>query len=42
MCIRDSSSLMRINFASTQEAQFWKTLARLRDEQLGKSAPTSK
>jgi len=26
---------MRINFASTQEAQFWKTFARLRDEQRG-------
>lgn len=33
---RMPSSLMRINFASTQEAQFWKTFARLRDEQLGK------
>jgi DNA-binding transcriptional MocR family regulator len=30
---RTPSSLMRINFASTQEAQFWKTFARLRDEQ---------
>jgi DNA-binding transcriptional MocR family regulator len=29
---RTPSSLMRINFASTQEAQFWKTFARLRDE----------
>lgn len=34
---RTPSSLMRINFACTQEAQFWKTFARLRDEQLGKS-----
>jgi DNA-binding transcriptional MocR family regulator len=32
---RTPSSLMRINFASTQEAQFWKTFARLRDEQRG-------
>jgi len=32
---RTPSSLMRINFASTQEAQFWKTFARLRDEQVG-------
>ncbi|MDZ7890185.1 MAG: PLP-dependent aminotransferase family protein [Rhodoferax sp.] len=31
---RTPSSLMRINFASTQEAQFWKTFARLRDESL--------
>ena len=31
---RTPSSLMRINFASTQEAQFWKTFAKLRDEQL--------
>jgi DNA-binding transcriptional MocR family regulator len=31
---RTPSSLMRINFASTQEAQFWETFARLRDEQL--------
>ena len=31
---RTPSSLMRINFASTQEAQFWKTFARLRDEQV--------
>ncbi|OYU45048.1 MAG: GntR family transcriptional regulator [Burkholderiales bacterium PBB4] len=30
---RQPSSLMRINFATTQEAQFWKTFARLRDEQ---------
>lgn len=30
---RTPSSLMRINFATTQEAQFWKTFARLRDEQ---------
>lgn len=30
---RTPSSLMRINFASTQEAQFWKTFAALRDEQ---------
>jgi DNA-binding transcriptional MocR family regulator len=29
---RTPSSLMRINFACTQEAQFWKTFARLRDE----------
>jgi DNA-binding transcriptional MocR family regulator len=27
---RTPSSLMRINFASTQEAQFWKTFAKLR------------
>ncbi len=33
--LRTPSSLMRISFASTQEAQFWKTFARLRDEQLG-------
>jgi DNA-binding transcriptional MocR family regulator len=32
---RTPSSLMRINFACTQEAQFWKTFARLRDEQRG-------
>ena len=32
---RQPSSLMRINFATTQEAQFWKTFVRLRDEQLG-------
>jgi DNA-binding transcriptional MocR family regulator len=32
---RMPSSLMRINFATTQEAQFWKTFARLRDEQRG-------
>lgn len=31
---RQPSSLMRINFATTQEAQFWKVFARLRDEQL--------
>jgi DNA-binding transcriptional MocR family regulator len=29
---RTPSSLMRINFSSTQEAQFWKTFARLRQE----------
>lgn len=29
---RTPSSLMRINFASTQDAAFWKTFARLRDE----------
>ena len=34
---RTPSSLMRINFATTQEAQFWKTFARLRDEQVGKN-----
>ncbi len=39
---RTPSSLMRINFASTQEAQFWKTFARLRDEQLGKTASATK
>ena len=39
---RTPSSLMRINFASTQEAQFWKTFARLRDEQLGKAATPAK
>ncbi len=33
---RTPSSLMRINFASTQEPQFWKTFARRRDEQLRK------
>jgi DNA-binding transcriptional MocR family regulator len=32
---RAPSSLMRINFATTQEAQFWTTFARLRDEQSG-------
>lgn len=31
---RTPSSLMRINFATTQEAQFWKTFARLRDEMI--------
>jgi DNA-binding transcriptional MocR family regulator len=30
--LRTPSSLMRINFASTQDAAFWKTFARLRDE----------
>ena len=30
---RAPSSLMRINFATTQDAQFWATFARLRDEQ---------
>jgi DNA-binding transcriptional MocR family regulator len=30
---RAPSSLMRINFATTQEAQFWETFARLRAEQ---------
>lgn len=39
---RTPSSLMRINFASTQEAQFWKTFARLRDEQLGKAGTPAK
>jgi DNA-binding transcriptional MocR family regulator len=39
---RTPSSLMRINFASTQEAQFWKTFARLRDEQLGKASTVAK
>jgi DNA-binding transcriptional MocR family regulator len=29
---RAPSSLMRINFATTQEAQFWDTFVRLRDE----------
>lgn len=29
---RAPSSLMRINFATTQDAQFWDTFARLRDE----------
>ena len=33
--LRAPSSLMRINFASTQDAAFWKTFVRLRDEQLG-------
>jgi DNA-binding transcriptional MocR family regulator len=32
---RMPSSLMRINFATTQEAQFWATFARLRDERRG-------
>ena len=35
---RAPSSLMRINFATTQEAQFWATFARLRDEQSGAGA----
>jgi len=30
---RTPSSLMRINFATTQEAAFWDTLVRLRAEQ---------
>jgi len=30
---RAPSSLMRINFATTQDGQFWATFARLRDEQ---------
>ena len=30
---RKPSTLMRINFATTQEAAFWKTFARVRDEQ---------
>jgi DNA-binding transcriptional MocR family regulator len=30
---RTPSSLMRINFASTQEPRFWETFARLRSEQ---------
>jgi DNA-binding transcriptional MocR family regulator len=30
---RTPSSLMRINFASTQESQFWETFGRLRAEQ---------
>jgi DNA-binding transcriptional MocR family regulator len=34
---RAPSSLMRINFATTQDAQFWATFARLRDEQSGAS-----
>jgi DNA-binding transcriptional MocR family regulator len=29
---RAPSSLMRINFATTQDAQFWDTFVRLRDE----------
>ncbi|MEN9397299.1 MAG: hypothetical protein RLZ81_1829, partial [Pseudomonadota bacterium] len=29
---RQPSTLMRINFCTTQEAQFWKTFARLRGE----------
>jgi DNA-binding transcriptional MocR family regulator len=29
---RAPSSLMRINFATTQDAQFWDTFARLRRE----------
>jgi DNA-binding transcriptional MocR family regulator len=32
---RTPSTLMRINFATTQEAQFWETFARLRAEQRG-------
>ena len=31
---RKPSTLMRINFATTQEAAFWKTFARVRDEQM--------
>ena len=31
---RAPSSLMRINFATTQEAQFWSTFERLRAEQV--------
>jgi DNA-binding transcriptional MocR family regulator len=30
---REPSSLMRINFATTQDAQFWKVFGRLRAEQ---------
>ena len=30
---RQPSTLMRINFATTQDAQFWQTFARLRAEQ---------
>jgi len=30
---RELSSLMRINFATTQDAQFWEVLGRLRAEQ---------
>jgi DNA-binding transcriptional MocR family regulator len=30
---RQASSLMRINFATTQEAQFWASFAKVRDEQ---------
>ena len=29
--MRTASTLMRINFAATQEAVFWKVFARLRD-----------
>ena len=29
--VRKPSTLMRINFATTQEAAFWKVFARLRD-----------
>ena len=29
--VRTPSTLMRINFAATQEAAFWKVFARLRD-----------
>ena len=32
---RTPSSLMRINFATTQDAKFWSTFVRLRDEQAG-------
>lgn len=31
---RQPSTLMRINFATTQEAAFWKCFARMRDEQM--------
>jgi DNA-binding transcriptional MocR family regulator len=34
---RQPSTLMRINFATTQDAQFWATFERLRDEQLGRA-----
>ena len=32
---RQPSTLMRINYATTQEAQFWRVFSRLRDEMLG-------
>ena len=34
---RQPSTLMRVNFATTQDAQFWATFERLRDEQLGRA-----
>lgn len=34
---RQPSTLMRINFATTQDAQFWAAFERLRDEQAGRA-----